>query len=152
MWRLKAIDTLPLTVTAWKNRHWKMTLIGTCSYAKIIAKFKYKLNLRVSGNLSFRGQVSLSLFVSAVTIISVLLLLATVVVYSFIKELKTVPGKLALCFAISYLIAQMFLPIVQIYESPKFFYISSLYLLLIGFTTSFVCMSLMSFDIWWLFR
>lgn len=47
------IGTLTTTITAWRNQNWAKTLVGICSYAKIITEFKNKFSSLVSKNILF---------------------------------------------------------------------------------------------------
>lgn len=88
---------------------------------------------------------------NSVTAVAVLLLLVTVLVYSCVKELKTVSGKLALCFALSYLTIQAFFPILYI-DPPSMIEFPLAFMFVMGMIFSFIWMSIMSFDIWWTLR
>lgn len=87
-----------------------------------------------------------------VSIISVLILSATVFVYAYVKKLRTVPGKCFLFFAVGLLAIFLTLPLLQYdFYNDVVNYIIAI-VLAMGFEFSFLWISVMSFDIWWTFR
>lgn len=89
---------------------------------------------------------------STVSIVSILILSATVFVYAHFKELRTVPGKCFMFFAIGLLTVYIATPLIHVDFKQNFLKLVVAVVLALGFVFSFLWMTVMSFDVWWTFR
>lgn len=88
-------------------------------------------------------------------LISVPFILATILVYLCLPELRNLHGKCLLCYLIGLAIGYLFMAMMQLNRSnfiPHYIRDPIGYLIYFSFMSAFLWLSVISFDLWWIFR
>lgn len=85
-------------------------------------------------------------------VLSLVFLLATLFVYAYFKELRTVADKSFLCFISALTVTYAAFPYRTFYDWSDFASQYSMWLFFVGFSCAFLWLNVLIFDIWWTFR
>lgn len=143
--------------TAWslklvRSQGWMEMSIGKFSFAKIFVTQRETFTWSVSRAIISDSVHNLLIsLIPSVMIISVLFLLATVLVYAFLGELKSVADKSFLCFVAALTLTYASYPLL-VFNFDDFEEMISSWIFFIGLFCSLLWLNVLVFDIWWTFR